>query len=112
MTIENRVQPLKLEDPDTGGGSMDMFPTALNKNEDYIDCHGIVFQDTISNDETTIIGREGNDMIFIDGNNQIKSTLTDLLSGTVSNNKCYLIFKEDGGVCYTTNGDIIEKGSD
>jgi len=64
---KDRVQPLKLEDTGTGS-EIDLFPTALDRNEDYVDCKGVVIQDTNSDDETTFIERdESGNLTFVDG---------------------------------------------
>ena len=76
----DRVQPLKIESLTTGSDE-DMFPTSLDKNEDYVEARGFAVQDAGSNDETTVIDRVGNDLRFKDGNNATPLTLTELLSG-------------------------------
>ena len=78
MAID-RVQPLKLESPASGGTEEDLFPTSTDRNEDYLDSRGLAVQDGSSNDETTVIDRSGNDMRFTDGNNVSPVTLTQLL---------------------------------
>jgi len=77
----DRVQPLKLEDTTTGGEELDQFPTALDPQEDHVECAGIVFDDLTHRDETTRIFRVGNDLTFQDVTNPTPHTLTDLLSG-------------------------------
>lgn len=78
MTID-RVQPLKLEDPATGGTDTDLFPETAKRNEDYLDTRGVAIQDDTSNDETTVLSRSGDDMTFKDGNHPSPVTLTNLL---------------------------------
>lgn len=53
----DRVQPLKLESPDTGGDETDPYPSGCNRNEDYLDCHGVTLQSTTSNDDAVFIDR-------------------------------------------------------
>lgn len=81
MAID-RVQPLKLEAPDTGGDQVDEFPTAVNVNEDHIECAGIVLDDADHRDETTRIWRVGDNLTFTDSSNPTPHTLTDLLAGS------------------------------
>lgn len=108
----DRVQPLKLEDTSTGGDENDLFPTSVDRNEDYLDCRGLALQDATSNDETTVVGRGGSDMIFKDINNPAFVTLTQLLAGSVARDNKFLIFKTDGGLIYDTGGNVVEKEFD
>jgi len=63
----DRIKPLKLESPDTGGTDNDYFPTSLNKNQDHVDCRGITVQDAISDDDAVRIHRApSGDMLFRD----------------------------------------------
>lgn len=77
----DRVQPLKFENPGTGGTQTDEFPTGLNNNQDYVDARGLTVQDDSSADDLVRVSRDGDDMTFLDKNNTVK-TLTDLVSGT------------------------------
>jgi hypothetical protein len=77
----DRVQPLKLEDPGTGGGETDQFPTELNPQEDHLECAGVVFDDVSHRDETTRVWRDGADLKFLDQNNPTAHTLSYLLAG-------------------------------
>lgn len=77
-----RVQPLKLEDKESGGSDLDFFPTSLNRNEDYIDCKGLTLQDEISNDTLVRLERKNGDIQF-----QIKGqsvSLTQLLNNQLN----------------------------
>jgi hypothetical protein len=77
----DRVQPLKIEDTGTGD-EVDLFPTALDRNEDFVDCHGVTLQDTESDDDAVVLGRdEDGNLTFLDVANTVK-TLTDLVAGT------------------------------
>lgn len=80
MAID-RVHPLKLEDPTTGGDDTDQFPTELDPQEDHIECAGIVLDDLDNRDEAVRVYREGDDMRFQDVSNSTPVTLSDLLSG-------------------------------
>ena len=78
----DRVQPLKLEDPETGGTETDEFPTEVDYNEDYIDCRGITAQNDTSNDDAVVISRDAsNNLTFKDGVTALK-TLAQLAAGT------------------------------
>lgn len=77
-----RVQPLKLESPESGGGDLDQFPTSVNRNEDYLDCRGVAFQSDTSNDELVTAYRGPDDQLrFRDGVVTNPVTLQDLLEG-------------------------------
>lgn len=77
----DRVKPLKIESPDSGGTETDDFPTSVDKNEDFLDCRGITIQDDSSDDDAVRVSRDGNDMTFLDKNNTVK-TLTELVAGS------------------------------
>jgi hypothetical protein len=77
----DRVKPLKLESPDSGGVETDEFPTSLDIAEDFVDCRGVTIQDDSSDDDLVRVSRDGDDMTFLDKNNTVK-TLSDLVSGT------------------------------
>jgi hypothetical protein len=108
----DRVKPLKLESPDTGGVENDEFPTSMDPTEDFVECAGIVIDDATHVDESTVIARSNKDMIFKDGFNPAFVTLTQLLEGVAARDNRYLIFKIDGGTVYTTAGDVVEKATD
>ena len=77
----DRVQPLKIEDTETGTEE-DLFPTALDRNEDFVDCHGITLQSTESDDDAVVITRDGDgNMTFLDVANTVK-TLAELAAGS------------------------------
>lgn len=77
----DRVQPLKMEDTATGGDEIDQFPTAVDPQEDHLECAGIVFDDIDNRDENVRIYRVGDDLVFTDVSNPTPSTLSDLLAG-------------------------------
>jgi len=77
----DRVNPLKIESPGSGGTETDDFPTASNPNEDYINGRGSTYQDDSSDDDLVRISRDGDDLTFLDKNNTEK-TLSDLVAGT------------------------------
>jgi len=65
--MADRVKPLKLETPASGGTETDAFPTSLNKNEDFIDCRGVTIQNATSDDEVVKISRVDNNMTLTAG---------------------------------------------
>jgi hypothetical protein len=77
----DKVRPLKLEDPASGGDETDLFPTSLDPSEDNVMCNGIVLEDATHSDENVRVWRDGNDLKFKDTNNPTDNTLTDLLAG-------------------------------
>lgn len=77
----DRIKPLKLESPDSGGVETDDFPTSLNANEDFVDCRGVAIQNDTSNDDAVLISRDAfGNLTFLDVANTVK-TLTDLVNG-------------------------------
>lgn len=79
----DRVQPLKIESTSSGGEEVDEFPTALDRNEDYVDCRGVTLQNTTSNDALVRAERTADgDLQFLDLANPTPVTLTDLVAGT------------------------------
>jgi len=80
VTID-RVQPLKLEAPDTGGDEADEFPTALNVREDHIECAGVVLDEASARDESVRVWRDGGNLKFKDVANSDGLTLSNLLAG-------------------------------
>lgn len=78
----DKVQPLKLEDPTTGGDDVDLFPTELDPVEDYIECRGVVLANDTTRDENVIISRNSSsDLTFKDSANTTPLTLTQLFAG-------------------------------
>ncbi|RLC88633.1 MAG: hypothetical protein DRJ03_01805 [Chloroflexi bacterium] len=75
----DRISPLKIEGPASGGSQTDDFPTSASRNEDFVDCRGVTVQDDTSNDDLVRVSRDGDDMTFLDKNNTVK-TLTELLA--------------------------------
>lgn len=81
VTID-KVQPLKIEDVESGGEETDFFPTALDPHEDHVECAGVVLDDATHRDETTRIWRSGSTMWLSDG--ESSGTLAQALSVTGS----------------------------
>lgn len=44
----DKVKPLKLENPSTGGTETDSFPTETNTTEDYLACYGVALENSDS----------------------------------------------------------------
>lgn len=79
----DKVQPLKLEDPTTGGDDIDLFPTELDPLEDHVECRGIVLANDTTRDESVVVSRNSSsDLTFKDATNSTPVTLTQLLAGS------------------------------
>lgn len=104
---KDRVHPLKLEDSETGGTEVDFAPTELDKNEDFVDAHGITIQNTTSNDSDVFISRDVTDnMIFKDKVTEREYTLTELIGGAVLD----LVFESNGSVVTDSEGFAVVRG--
>lgn len=79
----HRVQVQKQESTALGGDDADAlaFDVPIKPQEDRIETAGVYLQDNSNRDETTLLSRSGNDMLFKDGNNPTDVTLTQLLGG-------------------------------
>lgn len=78
----DRVKPLKLESPDSGGVETDDFPTSLDINEDFVDCRGVAIQNDTSNDDAVLVSRdEAGNLTLKDAVTSLK-TLAQLAAGT------------------------------
>jgi len=87
---------------------LDEFPRAMDPNNDQADVRGVVIQNDTSNDEDVVITRDASDnMTFQDGVVVGTKTLTDLLAGASLLGRA--VFKVDGGLIYTTDGDVVIK---
>lgn len=80
----DRVQVLKRESTAGGGDPADEAPwdAPIEPQEDAVEAAGVYLQDASNRDETTLISRDGDDMLFQDGNNPAAKTLSELLSGS------------------------------
>jgi hypothetical protein len=107
----DRVHPLKLEDPTTGGSQTDSFPTELNPLEDHIECAGLVLDDALNRDEAVRISRDGDDMTFMDVNNPTPSTLSDLLLGGMTEEQHRLLPSSNHWIDQDSYDEIIRSGS-
>jgi len=75
---------MKQESTALGGDDADAVewgPTPIEPQEDAVEAAGLYLQDATNRDETTLIDRLGLDMRFMDGNNPVAKTLTELLAG-------------------------------
>lgn len=109
MAID-RVQPLKLEDPTTGGDQIDQFPTELNPTEDHIECAGIVLDDALNRDEAVRVYRDGNNMMFMDVVNSTPVTLSDLLAGGFSEEQHRLLPSSNHWIDQNSYDEITRSG--
>lgn len=83
--MADRVLPMKMESPTSGGTETDYFPIELNPNEDGPSCRAIFLQNDSSDDSNIEITRDASDpdnMTFKDEVNTTPVTLTELLSGS------------------------------
>lgn len=103
----DRVRPLKLEDPATGGTELDPVPNELDPNEDYTDVRGVVFQDDESNDETVYATRAGGNMMFHDQQYPSGLSLTDVAAGGFAVDR--LLITTGGGLIYENAGVLVVK---
>ena len=78
----DRVKPLKLESPDTGGDETDEFPTSVDTNEDFIDCRGIALQSDVSDDEAVLVSRDASGNLTLKDAVTPLKTLAQLAAGT------------------------------
>lgn len=62
---KDRVHPLKLEDPASGGVETDDFPTSMDPNEDFVDARGVTFQNATSDDEAVTAERDAEDNLVL-----------------------------------------------
>jgi hypothetical protein len=108
LAIDDRVQALKMEDPSTGGDSTDPYPTALDRNEDYLDCRGVTLQSTSSNDASVIVSRDSsNNLTFTDPVVATTYTLSALVGGGYDINN--VIWDNAGGIVYDRAGIAVTR---
>jgi hypothetical protein len=95
----DRVQVLKQETAALGGDAADEtpWPEPIAPQEDAIEVAGVYLQDASNRDETILLSRSGNDMLFKDGNNPTAKTLTELLTVTAHRALRQLIHFIDNG---------------
>lgn len=103
--MADRVPPLKQE---TAEG--DLLPTEFDHNEDGVDVRSVFYQNDTSDDTNVETSRDSsNNMTFKDGVVSGTKTLTDLLGGAAASLLGRAVFKVDGGLVYTTGGDVVIK---
>lgn len=109
----DRVQVVKRESAALGGQDVDSspWPEPIKPQEDACEMAGVYLQDAGNRDETTLIYRAGDDMLFKDKNNTGGYTLTQLaeIGSTIALHK--LIILTTGAVVYDTLGEIVHKVS-
>lgn len=79
---KDRVQPLKMEYPETGGSETDVTPTAVDRNEDFYDGRGMTVQNSTSDDDSVTIERDVDDSMVFSDLVAGTHTLSDLVAGT------------------------------
>ena len=104
----DRIRPLKIESPASGGTQEDAFPTDADHNEDFADLRGIVFQDDTSDDELVYASRDASgNMIFTDIVTGTVYTLSQLASGGTDMNDL-IISRNNGQVMVSRNtGNVL-----
>ena len=83
----DRVRPLVLEQPATGGSQLDMTPTEVDPTQDGVDARAFFAQNGTSADSTAYMSRSGGNL-----------TLTDASAGT--KNAQDLVSRVQGAVAY------------
>lgn len=78
----DRIKPLKLESPDSGGIETDEFPTSLDVHEDFVDCRGVAIQSDVSNDDAVLISRDASGNLTLKDAVTSLKTLAQLAAGT------------------------------
>lgn len=103
----DRIHPLKLESPDSGGVETDEFPTSADANEDFVDVRGVAIQSDTSDDEAVLVSRDADgNMTFVDDHVPLV-TLTELTQGGFDPG--ILICTSAGGVVYDSDGHFVVK---
>ena len=103
---KDRIRPLKLESPATGGTQDDAFPTEADPHEDYPDVRGVTFQNDTSNDEDVYLERDASDnLVFKDKVVSTEKTLSDLVAGGTA-------FDPDDILCSRNTGQTLVSRND
>lgn len=105
MAID-KVRPLKLEDPESGGTETDQFPTSLDPSEDHVQCAGVVLEDATHSDENVRVWRDGADLKLQDTNNPSPATLTELRA---SSELGRAVMEVSGAFVYVGDGELVLK---
>ena len=112
--MADRIRVQKREYASKGGDASDEtdFIDEIDPNEDGVDARSLFLQNDSSEDSNVEISRDAADpdnMTFKDEVNTTPVTLTDLLGGAAAALLGKAIFKVDGGLVYTTDGDVCIK---
>lgn len=75
--MADRVRPMKIESLERGT-QLDMFPSALNPNEDHIEARGLFIQNDESDDEAVGVGREGDDLVLTAERTSVRGELSHI----------------------------------
>lgn len=78
---KDKVKPLKMESPASGGTETDEFPTEVNDSEDYLDAKGIVF----SSDDNKCIDIAADGSLQFSDANFTNKKFKDLVSAGITN---------------------------
>jgi hypothetical protein len=103
----DRVQPLKIEAPESGGVETDQFPTSLDRNEDYLDCRGVALQNTTSDDEVVRVDRDSSDNLVFEDPNAGSHTLSSLIGGGFDINN--VVWDTEGDIVYDCSEQAVTK---
>jgi hypothetical protein len=106
----DRVQPLKLEDPGTGGVETDCYPTALDSSEDFVECRGIALENDTSDDSSVLLSRDvSNNMTFVDPVVGSVYTLSELIGGGSSFDANNIVLEVSGCVVYANDETVVTR---
>lgn len=112
--MADRVRVQKREYASAGGDGADdvSYIDDIDPNEDGVDSRSVFLQNDSSADSNVEITRDASDpdnMTFKDEVQTTPVTLTDLLGGAAAALLGKAVFKVDGGLVYTTDGDVVIK---
>jgi hypothetical protein len=78
--MADKVKPLKIESPSTGGTQDDLGPTEMNPSQDYASVKGIAFEGA----ETAVIDANSGTLRFKDASNSTAINLTNAITSVTS----------------------------
>jgi hypothetical protein len=81
--MADKVKPLKIEDPSTGGTQQDLGPTEMDPSQDYASVKGIAFEGA----ETAKVWADSGVQKFIDAENTTAISLTRVATNALSFNR-------------------------
>lgn len=105
----DRIQPLKIEDSATGGVEVDPYPTATDRNEDYLDARGVAYQNATSNDDLVRTERDSSNNLVLRDPVAGPHTLASLLGGGGFDVDT-VVLDAEGRVVYNNAELIVTKG--